>query len=601
MRRASAGSVIIENIFSFLTIFAGIVTFFIGLAVGLYVLVNASAAVIMLVWDGVVAGFLFLWMIELLVELQRSELLSLDKFLHLPVSLSGAFLINYLTSLFSFSVIVFLPAMIGLSIGLVFSKGTIMLSLFPVVAGFFLMVTALTHQFRGWLASLMENKRRRRTIITVITIAFALVFQLPNILNFTRFGGMPSIETARAMQEETSKVDRSLAAGEIDRAEHERQVDAIRKKYGGRRQDLRARLQETVRTGRIANMVIPLGWLPYGALTSAEGRILPSMLAALALALIGAASLRRSYGTTMRLYTGQFTARKPAAVSAEVRQDNVAGSASSVDKARASAALLEKQLPWISEHASAIALACFRSLMRAPESKMMLLTPLIFTVVFGSTFLRVHSNPSEFLRPLMVASAMGMILLGLIQLAGNQFGFDRGGFRVFMLAPASRKDILLGKNLALLPIALGLGAIAAAALQLAYPMRIDHFLAVLVQMVSMYLVFCVVTNFLSMLAPTAMASGSLKPVRPGGVAILLHLVFFFVLLPVAMSLTLIPLGIEFLLNWLGVLPYLPLYLLLALAELALTVFLYPQVLILQGRLLQAREQKILEIVTAQVE
>ncbi len=59
---------------------------------------------LLLVWDGLVLAFLFFWLIGLLLELQRSEVLSLDKFLHLPVSLRGAFLINYLSCVFRWSV-----------------------------------------------------------------------------------------------------------------------------------------------------------------------------------------------------------------------------------------------------------------------------------------------------------------------------------------------------------------------------------------------------------------------------------------------------------------------------------------------------------------
>src|SRR5256885_693359 len=81
---------------------------------------------------------------------------------------------------------------------------------------------------------------------------------------------------------------------------------------------------------------------------------------------------------------------------------------------------------------------------------------------------------------------------------------------------AHRSDILLGKNLAMLPFALILGGIGTAALEFAFPMHLDHFLAAVIQMVSMYLVFCLVLNLLSMLAPTAVASGSLRPARPKG-------------------------------------------------------------------------------------
>jgi ABC-2 type transport system permease protein len=588
MKRASTGSVIVEWIFSFLAIFSAGVTLVAGFSVGVLVLPKASAVVVMLVWDGLAAGFLLFWLLELVNELQRSEVLSLEKFLHLPVSLSGVFVMNYVSSLYCLSVTLFFPAMIGLSIGLVVSKGPVMLALFPVVAAFFLMVTALTHQFRGWLASLMENKRRRRTIVTLLTVTVILIFQLPNLLvNSGRFNGTPNRETAKAVQEETGKLDRLLATHRIDRAEYERQSDLILQKHGVQKPRPGAeRLQDVERYGRIVNMIVPVGWLPYGALTSVEGRILPSLLATLGLALIGTASLKRSYGTTMRLYTGKFTSGKPRARVAEKPRESVVSGP---------ATFMEKQIPWISEQASAITTACFRSLVRAPEAKMMLLTPMIFVLVFGSTFTRVHSNPAELLRPVMAAALMGMIFLGLTPLAGNQFGFDRNGFRVFVLAGVSRTDILLGKNLALLPFAIGLGMIGTVVLQVAYPMKIGHFMATMVQMIPMYLIFCFIMNFLSMLAPVAIASGSLRPARPKGISILIHLLFFFFLLPIALGTTLIPLGLEFLF------PFVPVYFLLTLIEFALVVYLYPRALDLQARILHAREQRILEIVAAKVE
>src|SRR5262249_12098299 len=163
----------------------------------------------------------------------------------------------------------------------------------------------------------------------------------------------------------------------------------------------------------------------------------------------------------------------------------------------------EMKLPWLSEQATAIALAAFRSLLRAPEAKMLLLTPLLMLLIFGSMFLARKGTAEypEATRPMLAFGAMVMVLFSMAQLLGNQFGFDRGGFRVFVLSPASRRDILLGKNLALAPIALSMGAAAAVLIQILYPMRIDHFFALAPRFVSMYLLYCLAANALSMLAP----------------------------------------------------------------------------------------------------
>src|SRR5262249_853136 len=151
--------------------------------VGLFALPPASPAVVMYVWDGLAVAFLVSWGTGLMLELQRSEALSLDKFLHLPVSLNGAFLINFLSSLASLSLAVFLPGMGALSLALVLAKGPAMLLLLPLLAAFLLMVTALTHQFQGWLAALMANPRRRRTVLVLVTAGFILLCQLPNLVN----------------------------------------------------------------------------------------------------------------------------------------------------------------------------------------------------------------------------------------------------------------------------------------------------------------------------------------------------------------------------------------------------------------------------------
>ena len=84
-RRAGTASIVLQTIFMVVSIVSAVVALFGGIAAGYFALPRIAPANFMLVWDAVVLAFLFLWM-RLMVELQRSELLSLDKFLHLPVS-----------------------------------------------------------------------------------------------------------------------------------------------------------------------------------------------------------------------------------------------------------------------------------------------------------------------------------------------------------------------------------------------------------------------------------------------------------------------------------------------------------------------------------
>ena len=95
------------------------------------------------------------------------------------------------------------------------------------------------------------------------------------------------------------------------------------------------------------------------------------------------------------------------------------------------------------------------------QAKMLLLTPFFMVIVFGSMLITRKSDVGDLGRTLLAFGAMAMTLLSFVQLVGNQFGFDRGGFRVFVLCPAPRRDILLGKNLAVAPIASQPGGTAA--------------------------------------------------------------------------------------------------------------------------------------------
>ena len=57
-------------------------------------------------WFGLSVTFLFLWMVAVLMDLQRSEIIDLPRLMHLPVALGWAFAINYLASLMGLTIAV---------------------------------------------------------------------------------------------------------------------------------------------------------------------------------------------------------------------------------------------------------------------------------------------------------------------------------------------------------------------------------------------------------------------------------------------------------------------------------------------------------------
>jgi hypothetical protein len=593
LKRGGTANAVLFALLSIGAVLLAIGLFVIFFLVGLLPLRHASPQAVLFVWDGLVAAFLFFWGLGLMAELQRTEALSLEKFLHLPVSLSGAFLVNYLSSLFSVNLLLFVPAMLGLALGQLLARGPALLVVFPLLAALVLMITALTYQFQGWLAALMSNKRRRRTVIVLVTAGFVLLCQLPNLLNVLHPWRPDHRQDALAqkLDRETAELDRSLKAGKITPAEYgQKWVQAQAEYRAGVKEREQRTWQEAAEAAQVVNLVLPPGWLPLGAMGAAEGDVRLALLGTLGLALIGGVSLWRSYRTTVRLYTGQLGVRKRPARAA----------APAAAPAPGGVRLVEWRLPWVSEQAAAVALAGFRGLLRAPEVKMLLLTPLILVLVFGSMlFTRSLDLPRE-ARPVVAFGGMAMVLLSMGQLVGNQFGFDRAGFRVFVLCPARRRDILLGKNLAFAPLALGLGVVAVVLVEVLYPLRPDHLLATVPQFVAMYVVFCLLANWLALFAPMPIAAGSLKPSNPSVIPMLLHLLFVAVL-PVALAPMLLPLGLEAVLGELDYLPGVPVHLILSVLECVVLLLLYRLALGWQGSLLQSREQHILKIVTARAE
>ena len=615
-RRAGTLNFILMMILTIGTL-AAVVPLVIGcFLIGLYAIPKAAPVHLLYAWDGLVVAFVFLWSVGLVTELQRSDPLSLSKFMHLPVSPTGAFLINYLSSLFRLSLLIFGPVMLAFCLALLFTKGLLLVVALPLMAAFLLMITALTYQLQGWLGSLMSNPRRRRTVIVATTAIFILIVQLPNLLNFFGVWGPQRGANGYAnVADEIAKVGRDAQSKKFDSADLERRLREVAEnhKLAQERPD-REFTEHLERTVRLANMVLPIGWLPLGVVTAAEGHVIPAILGLLGMTTIGMASLWRAYRTTLGMYQAESSARKgrpalsltltkPTSAhkpGAPELADNLLdlGQVKSPASARNRATLLlEARIPGCSEPVSAIALGGLRSLMRSPEAKMMLLSPLIMSAIFGSMLMRGRNDIPTPIRPLVGVGAMAVVLFGVLQLMANQFGFDRDGFRVFVLSAARRRDILLGKNLTFAPLALGMAAILLLIVQFACPMRLDHFLAMIPQYVSMFLMFCILTNLLSIYGPLYIAAGSLKASNPKLATVLLQLVMFAFIFPLTQGATLLPLAIEALFRQMGWFAHVPICLLLSIAECAAIVAIYRLLLDWQGSLLQGREQSILETVT----
>jgi ABC-2 type transport system permease protein len=117
-------------------------------------------------------------------------------------------------------------------------------------------------------------------------------------------------------------------------------------------------------------------------------------------------------------------------------------------------------------------------------------------------------------RPFLGTAAVAITFFGLLQLVFNQFGYDREGFRSLVLLPASRRHVLLAKNLSFAPLIFLLGGVLLAILTIMAHLSPLALAACVLQLVSMFLLISIVANFFSIFSPYRMAAGSMKAAKP---------------------------------------------------------------------------------------
>ena len=555
-----------------------------GLLLGGTIFGPLAPEILMLVWDGLIVAFLFFWLIGLVAELQRSESIDLARLMHLPVSLRQVFVFNYLASHLTLSLIVLAPAMLGLALGLVWGRGVIMVILIPSVVGFLFLITSWTYCLRGWLAALMANQRRRRTIVVGIAMAMMLVGQLPNLyFNVLR-------------TREPSPSHRGLKPQETQAAREKRKED---------------REQMLATVVRI-HPFVPLLWLPDSARHLAEGRAWAALLEGSGCVLLGLLGLRRAYRTTLRYYQGDV-GNKAASGAKSSSSPSVAGELSSRPQITPAPAeseprpapyrggLLETQLRGIPEEAQAVALATFRSLARAPEVKMAFAMPLLATIVLGVIFLgRTRAALPEAAKPFLASGVVSMLWFLLFQFFSNQFGYDRQSFRTFVLSATDRRLVLLGKNLAAVPVVFGIGFLLLSLGTFLARLPVLDTVAALFQLVTMLAVLCLAGNCLSIIAPYRVQPGSMKAAKVPVKAMLLGLAGTALLPVLLLPVYIAPLA-GLLWQMAGGSALVPVNLLLSLLLAGAAMLIYRAVLTPLGHLLQQREQDILQVVTSDLE
>lgn len=370
--------------------------FSIGAGVFCY-LAAASAAprdpnVLLLILDAGVCGFLFLAVFGLMTELQRTETIDFRKMLHFPISLAGVFLLNYAASLFSPMLILFASVMSGLIAGLYVRYGIAVFWGVALAALFHAMLAACLYSFRGWLASLMVGKRRRAWIVSLVTIIFVILAQLPNLLFLgTRHGGFEGLDSEQA-------------------------ADLVKE----------------------ASAFFPPFWLSLGLwrLTQGEWQIAAACTGGMAA--IALTALALGYRNTLRTYHGRSS--RGAAPILAIRSPRLPWTL--------------RRLPGCSEETASVAVAYFLTLTRHAQLRVALIMPFLFACALAIVPRWLpRETVSAFQPDTFLAILLFAVLIGFLPYQFNIFGMEASGFLRLTLLSAPRRRILLGANLALSALA----------------------------------------------------------------------------------------------------------------------------------------------------
>ena len=509
---------------------------------GMWGLRSDYPVLVLAMLDGLVAAFLFFWFWGLVLELQRSDIIDLRKMLFLPVPLRMVFGLNFLASLFSPALLFFLPCAVALVAGLRVNYGPRAWLGLPLAFAFFLMVAAWAYYARGMLAILMENKRRRRVVLTVLPLCFVLLSQAPSVIS-------NAIRRSEGKEEAVAWLSGPTAERVLV--------------YG--------------------NVAVPLGWLPYGVWSVLQGDSLPAAASFLGLAGLAGLGLGLGYRATIRHYTG---------VTAERGKAGGPGAAAASER-QVRPALTGRRTPWLDEDTGALTAACFLSYLRHPNIRILLIMPMCM----GLFLLFMYRSGAYGGRLGGEGAWMPVIVLvwpffNFSFVLFNIFGIDRNGFRGLVLFPTPRHKYLLAKNLAMFPFVAGLSLafVMVAALLLRTESRLV--LISCVQVLQLYLMYCLIGNVMSLYFPYGIGRDAMRVRSHRALVLALGMVS-----AALAGILLIPTTFPMLLDdlvaaWWGYRGW-PIGLTVSAALLALTGLAYRISLRHTGDVLMAREQRIL--------
>lgn len=660
-RESILGKVIVLVFYSAISM-GTIVAVLIGAIAGFFLYRTAGSMDYSLyVWNGLVFAFLLFWIIEISTELTRSDGISMDRIMHLPISPSHVFSLNYILSLGNLPFIYFTCICIGLILGGSMSHGpSVLLIAIPLLA-YLLMITALTSHLRSVLSAWVANPKRRRLVmlllpfvvgITMAGVALSLSQATSYIARITKPNNnsvlpapptvlpdntlppnapLPSLDGNRSDR----NTDRNTG-GNTEASTDDHNVDTSTNREPGTQESIAPEATpevplgsapptvpdaETILapitgsfsefTGTLNNalnwldITVPGFWFAACAESIPKSPwkslcLVPGMLA------ISALSLRKNYATTLRYYQHGFGSApgisKPDEFAPFSAVNNPTSStAASMVSSDENTAWMERTFPWLDDVSSAIVAQTWLSIWRAPEMKLQLMGPFIQPIIllFVMSYWKSSANP--FLDTFLALGIAGFCLYTSSGFLGNLFGFDRSGFRAWILSPIPRHRILNGRNLAYGIPAFAVAALTCFGIGIYWRIPLDKLLYSPLAILTFVPVFFLVTNLQSILAPFGLPAGGIQPKRFNWRAVVMTLLLS-TLIPTMFCLSLAPLGVEFLVSrFVPAMAHVPLALLLAIPWALGSWCLYRLLILPLGKLLEHFELRILDVVTSEVE
>ncbi len=518
-------------------------SFLTALGLGLWLLPGASPLANLLVWDALVGAYVVVRLSGLLANTQRMDAVPLARLLHLPISPRGVFALNFVIAETTFASVVFVPALLGLAIASTVAVDVAFAVLVPGALALGLCVVAVAYQFRTWLASTMARGRRR--IPVGIVLLFSAIVAMNGFNLFLQY----EVREGHAQREANTQLS----------PEQTRQY-AVQQ---------RERLRGFEENARLANVLLPPGWIPLAAERAAQGVAWPGILAMSGLSLLGGLSLRRSYRSTLDIY----------------RQREVAPGHAVRRRGRDRRRRRVGDAPRGGPPAMAVARMAWRVWMRSARGKVLLFfSPLFMGMLPGFAAIGFPGLLTADNGVLTAVALLGIASFAAVTLACNVFGVDGGGFRLLVVAPVSRRAVLAGKYLACLPMFALPGAAVLVCIQVVAPLEPWHLIGVCLQGSVLFAVCSIVGGELSMRAPYAVSADSFYSPKSDAAGFL----GMFAMLVAAAPVVAVAAGALAVERWIGG----PAFALLSAAEVAGALWTWRWVLSRQARRLNARAARI---------